>query len=143
MGTRSLVHIKNGDFSSQTLVTIYRQFDGYPEGMGQRLFAILNEGKTKILNGYGNDKVPEAFNGMGCMSAYIIEHLKESRIGNVYIYPADSKDVGEEWTYTIYQDNGELMISIDGYDIHTQFDVLSNGYKAFTEWLEVYNKEEE
>ena len=38
MGTRTLVHIKSGDFASQTLVTIYRQFDGYPAGMGNDLF---------------------------------------------------------------------------------------------------------
>jgi hypothetical protein len=30
MGTRALVHVKEGGRDSRTLVTIYRQYDGYP-----------------------------------------------------------------------------------------------------------------
>ena len=41
MGTRTLVHIKDG---KKTIATIYRQYDGYPSGMGEDIKRILNKG---------------------------------------------------------------------------------------------------
>lgn len=32
MGTRSIIHVKDG---RKTIVTLYRQYDGYPSGMGE------------------------------------------------------------------------------------------------------------
>lgn len=104
MGTRALIHVKD-DRSETTLVTIYRQFDGYPEGLGADLRAIV-AGKT-IVNGY-NDPVTQ-INGAGCLAAQIIANLKEG-CGNVYIYPPNSEDVGEEYTYTISCDAGRVMV---------------------------------
>lgn len=102
MGTRTLVHIKDG---KKTIATIYRQYDGYPTGMGDDIKKILNEGMVSILNGYSsNDKAPRQFNGMGCLAAFLIGELKDKKIGNVYILPINSKDVGEDYTYTISQD---------------------------------------
>lgn len=99
MGTRSLTHIKE---DGKTLVTLYRQFDGYPTGMGKDIKAALNDGNARLTNGFGgDDAIPAVFNGMGCLAAGLIKGLKEG-IGNVYIYPADSDDCGEEYTYTVY-----------------------------------------
>ncbi len=109
MGTRTLVHIKD---SKKTIATIYRQYDGYPTGMGDDIKEILNNGMVNILNGFGNHQVPQHFNGMGCLAAYLIGELKNKKIGNVYIYPANSKDVGEDFTYTISEDLGILNLKV-------------------------------
>jgi hypothetical protein len=110
MGTRSLVHIKEG---KKTIATIYRQYDGYPTGMGDDIKEILNDGMVNILNGFGlNHQVPKQFNGMGCLAAYLIGELKNKKIGNVYIYPTNSKDVGEAFTYTISEDLGILNLKV-------------------------------
>jgi hypothetical protein len=109
MGTRTLVHIKDG---KKTIATIYRQYDGYPTGMGDDIKEILNNGMVNILNGFGNHQVPQHFNGMGCLAAYLIGELKNKKIGNVYIYPANSKDVGEDFTYTISEDLGILNLKV-------------------------------
>lgn len=110
MGTRTLVHIKDG---KKTIATIYRQYDGYPTGMGDDIKKILNQGMVNIRNGYGiNDQVPKQFNGMGCLAAYLIGELKEKKIGNVYIFPTNSKDVGEDYTYTISEDLGILNLKV-------------------------------
>ena len=101
MGTRALIHIKESDKQSQTLCTIYRQFDGYPEGLGKDILAIIQN--KWISNGIQED----AFNGMGCLAAWLIGELKED-IGNVYIYPPDAVDVGEEYTYTVYTSDRQL-----------------------------------
>lgn len=106
MGTRSLTHVK--DESGATLVTIYRQYDGYPTGMGADLLAILR-GRT-VVNGYGVES-DSVSNGMGCLAATIVKRLKDST-GNVYIYPPDSIDCGEEYVYTITLSHGVPYLGI-------------------------------
>ena len=119
MGTRTLAHIKDG---KKTIATVYRQYDGYPTGMGDDIKEILNNGMVKILNGYSLEhQVPKQFNGMGCLAAYLIGELKEKKIGNVYIFPANSKDVGEEFTYTISEDLGILNLKVTAYGGKTIF----------------------
>ena len=119
MGTRSLVHIKEG---KKTIVTIYRQYDGYPTGMGDDIKEILNNGMVNILNGFSlNHQVPKQFNGMGCLAAYLIGELKKKKIGNVYIFPANIKDVGEDFTYTISEDLGILNLKVTAYRGKTIF----------------------
>jgi len=109
MGTRSLTHIKNQ--SGQTLVTLYRQYDGYPDGHGQELADFL-KGKT-IVNGFsGEDKTRGNFNGMECLAASVIAFFKEG-IGGFYLQPPDSKDFGEDYTYTIYQADNRPAIKIE------------------------------
>lgn len=39
-------------------------------------------------------------NGYGCLAAQLVKHLK-TEPGGIYIYPVDSIDCGEEYTYTI------------------------------------------
>jgi hypothetical protein len=99
MGTKSLVHVKD---DKKTLVTLYRQYDGYPSGMGADIKRILNEGDVKVLNGFSrSQKSPEFFNGAGCLSAYLVGQLKKNSIGDVYLYPPNSEGLGEEFVYTV------------------------------------------
>lgn len=110
MGTRSLTHIMD---DGKPLVTIYRQFDGYPSGHGQDLADFL-EGLT-VVNGIGSRERKIA-NGMGCLAAQLVGHLKAESAksayqpngpqpgdiaGNVYIYPAGIEGCGEEYVYTV------------------------------------------
>ena len=120
MGTRTLVHIKEG---KKTIATIYRQYDGYPTGMWDDIKEILNNSFVRILNGYSlGHQVPSQFNGIRCLAAYLIGELKEKKIGNVYIYPANSKDVGEDYTYTISEDLGILNLKVvENYNNKTIF----------------------
>lgn len=97
MGTRSLTVIQDDGVD---LVTIYRQFDGYPTGMGADLKAFLKG--MRVINGISGQEAGEAANGMGCLAAQLIQHLKtDAGIGGIYIYPAGSTDCGEEFRYTI------------------------------------------
>jgi hypothetical protein len=99
MGTRSLTHIYNND--GALLLTMYRQFDGYPEGMGLDLAKFISQ--FTIVNGIGSDQEGKIANGMGCLAAQLIAELKDC-VGNVYIYPPNSKDCWEEFTYHIFKD---------------------------------------
>lgn len=108
MGTRTLVHIKDG---KKTIATIYRLYDGYPTGMGEDIKSALNNGEVEILNGYsGSSKIPSQFNGMGCLAAYLVGELKDKEMGNVYLVAANTKDVGEEFIYILSIKKGTVYL---------------------------------
>ena len=130
MGTRTLVHIKDG---KKTIATIYRQYDGYPTGMGDDIKEALNDGIVTILNGFGNQTVPSHFNGMGCLAAFLIGELKQKKIGNVYIFAPNSKDVGEEFTYTLSEVDGKVKLKVvENYNNKTIFNGLLKDFDGET-----------
>ena len=89
------------------IVVLYRQMDGYPDGHGAELAAFL-EGKV-IVNGIGSDTPEGAFNGMGCLAAQVVAHFKDG-IGGFYLHPAGSRDIGEEYIYTVSEQDGKPHI---------------------------------
>lgn len=109
MGTRSLTHVVDED--GHILVTIYRQFDGYPTGNGKDIADFLRS--KKLVNGYqepdkGSGKFPLLncnCNGMGDLAAQLVAHLKmqcEYGIGHTYIQRPGAKDTWENYTYRVY-----------------------------------------
>ena len=144
MGTRSLTTFKE-DHTDEEIVVLYRQFDGYPEGHGIDLFRFLN--KMNMVNGIAGGEKRKISNGMSCLAAQMIAYFKEEP-GGFYLYRADTRDVGEEYVYTIYVnhdiDNNEreIMIRVEktAYDesfenksMEEMFDGPTDNYK---EWLE-------
>jgi len=115
MGTRSLTHIVE---DSETLTTIYRQYDGYLSGHGLDLASFLAD--KKIVNGLSGDTKNLA-NGMGCLSAQIIAHFKKCA-GNIYLYPPNSKDCWEDFTYFIYYKEKQIKIKVKNYSNAVIFD---------------------
>lgn len=105
MGTRSLTHVMDGN---QLLVTIYRQYDGYPVGHGQQLVDFLKQ--YELVNGI-SDREAKVFNGMGCCAAQIVAHLK-TEPGNIYLEPPGTKNVGEEYTYTLSERDGNFYLRV-------------------------------
>lgn len=98
MGTRSLTHIKNEN--DATLLTFYRQMDGYPTGHGQELADFIN--RFTIVNGIGLNDGKKIANGMGCLAAQILAYFKDQHgVGGIYVQTPDAKDCGEEYTYIV------------------------------------------
>lgn len=117
MGTRTLVHVKTEGADSDTLVTIYGQFDGYPSGMGCDIKDLL--GNKEVVNGY--DDSLNQVNGMGCAAAMLIAELKKG-CGGVYIRPVDCSNVGEEYTYTLWTQDSAIHMRCIGYREKIIFD---------------------
>jgi hypothetical protein len=110
MGTRSLTRVietfkseKTGKKVNKTLINMYRQYDGYPSGMGADLIEFLDG--SKVVNGLGLDEVKSkrVFNGAGCLAAQLVAHFKEGA-GGIYIEPITAKDCGQEYEYEIIVD---------------------------------------
>src|SRR5258708_5952489 len=97
MGTRSLTVIL--DEENKEICVLYRQYDGYLNGHGAELKEFLDG--FSVVNGFGSGDPPKSANGMGCLAAQIIGHFK-SGIGGFYLYPAATRDCGEQYIYTVY-----------------------------------------
>ena len=82
MGTRSLTYISDSK-DSEPFVCIYRQFDGYPTGLGDDIATFV--GPRRLVNGFNPKESTGVFNGMGDLAAMLIWHLKSGNVGNVYI----------------------------------------------------------
>lgn len=115
MGTRSLTVFQES--SGKEIAVLYRQYDGYREGHGEELIEFLKN--KKIVNGIslGNNK-NNAFNGMSCLAASVIAHFKND-IGGFYLYPAKTRNIGEEYIYIVKGNEGDaqatvIMDSCDG-----------------------------
>ena len=83
MGTRSLTRVfetynDNGKKYTEKLLTLYRQFDGYPRGMGLDLANFLTSGK--VVNGISG-QAERVFNGAGCLAAQLVSELKKGAGG--------------------------------------------------------------
>ena len=116
MGTRSLTYIeesygKNRE-TKQNILCMYRQYDGYLSGHGAELAEFLQD--FTVVNGYNSNTPKRAANGMGCLAAQLIAHFKDD-IGNIYIHEPNDSDCGEEYTYTVYEEDGKVRIR--AYDV--------------------------
>ena len=125
MGTRSLTRVydlynwnkrsKPKKKSKKTeLLCMYKQYDGYPEGLGVELVEFM-KGKEAV-NGIPMDKIGKVFNGVGCLAAQLIAHFKKEE-GSVYIYPTGSKGCGEEYEYHICWYGPGMPIELQAYDV--------------------------
>ena len=110
MGTRSLTYIKEEyEDNDNTIICMYRQYDGYLIGHGIELAEFLQD--FTVVNGYNTLTPARSANGMSCLAAQLVAHFKDG-IGNIYLYPPNTSDVGEEFIYTISLTNDEIYIEV-------------------------------
>lgn len=131
MGTRSKIEIyENG--KKNHLVTTYKQYDGYIEGLGLDIFKLLKD--RQLVNGFnGSMNLENSFNGMGELAAYLIKELKQdsmaktkhiineftkqnevikidsTNMGNFYIQPK-TKEL-QEYNYLITSKNDQIVFA--------------------------------
>ena len=130
MGTRSLT-VFNDEWNNEEIVVLYRQFDGYPEGHGTDLLKFVHD--MNIVNGITPKEKRKIANGMGCLAAQAIVHFKEVP-GDFYLHSAGTRDIGEEFIYTLYYDSKELKVKVqDTYD--NGHDLFDGNTKEYYEWI--------
>lgn len=99
MGTRSIAVLRDG---KTEIAVLYRQYDGYPSVAGADIKEAL--GGKVVVNGYSSE---DQVNGGGCMAVQLISYLKAKRDnkpnvpGMFYLYPAGTRNCGEEYTYDL------------------------------------------
>ena len=131
MGTRSLTVI-NDEWDNEEICVLYRQYDGYPQGHGTDLLNFLKD--MHIVNGMNNKNMKlRISNGMDCLAAQIVSYFKTGA-GDFYLCSAGSRNMAEEFIYTIYTKDRMLYIKVEDLynDGHDLFDGNINQYE---EWL--------
>ena len=114
MGTRSTYRIIDKyEKTEEQLALIYVQYDGYPNGHPSEIAKWLSE--ATVVNGFGSNTTALTFNGAGCLAARMIGRLKNDSIGNVYMYPFQSRgNSGEDYMYDIVVEGQSInMIAYD------------------------------
>ncbi len=92
MGTRSTTKIYNGN---DLILSLYKQYDGYPDGLGKELKDFIKSGK--FTNGFGSSDEGVVFNGVGCFALQLVSHLKKG-VGGLYATTANDS---QAYNYTI------------------------------------------
>jgi hypothetical protein len=155
MGTRSTTHVFETDEpgavtpqmlkNAKHVVSIYRQFDGYPEGHGKDLAAFAS--KFTIVNGFGGGmKMGTHANGGGCFGAQLIRRFKRE-LGNIYITTQDDR---QAYDYFLYVRAGEWGFgskpateSFVHLIVKRDADVIFDGpVKEYKAWLKEYMLQE-
>lgn len=99
MGTRSITTVVD---NGRKLVTMYRQYDGYPSGHGKELFDFL--APMQVCNGIGTQQSTGKWaNGAGCLAAQMIAHFK-TEIGGIYLETPRLKLDWEDYGYEVHFD---------------------------------------
>jgi len=141
MGTRSITIINDG---STELCVLYRQHDGYPSGHGADIAQAL--GGKRMVNGF-SDPVTQ-INGAGDLAVQLIAWLKWdatvnskwrptpiNSAGGLYLYPAGTRDTGEEYVYTITcTEEGGVQVECAGG--HTPLERFKGSLGDFCKWIE-------
>ena len=125
MGTRSTMKFIRKENNKLTpLVSIYRQYDGYIDGVGHELAKYLLS--KKIVNGIPiNDNSGRIANGFGCLIAQYIRDFK-TEPGNLYITDMDDK---EEYNYEVIFDDDKYF---DGeYNVDDLITIKVDSYPNF------------
>lgn len=120
MSTCSLTVMMDDDGSE--IAVMYRHMDGYPEWHGKELAEFLKSIEVTYTGYDGVEYANINANGMSCLAAQIVAAFKESPLG-IYLYPAGTRDVGEEWLYQISVISGVLPV-IEVFKVNAQ-----GGYK--------------
>lgn len=129
MGTRSLTVINN-EWDDSEICVLYRQYDGYPEGHGIDLLNFLKN--MNIVNGISIGESRRISNGMDCLAAQVVAHFKTGP-GGFYLNAAGSRDMCEQFIYTIYVKDKELHIKVE--DVYDKLVLFNGNLNQYEEWL--------
>lgn len=114
MGTRSLTIFV--DDLGEEIAVLYRQYDGYLEGHGVELANAL--AGYRMVNGIG-DRNAKEFNGAHDLAVRVIAKLKGDAdvAGEFYLHAAGSRNLGEEFVYTVRPGNPDRLDTVAGVTI--------------------------
>lgn len=135
MGTRSMTHVVND--KGDILVSLYRQYDGYPAGgHGEDLSRFLDG--AVIGNGIKMDeRRAKFFNGVGDLGVRLVTHFKEDAndIGGFYLV-RPGRDQDQEFTYVVtcdsgYDREGGVTVEVLSWDKS----IFKGTSEDFTQWI--------
>jgi len=108
MSTRAIARIYDDD-GETILTTLYKHYDGYPEGFGRELEDFASE--FTLVNGIPVGDTRKLANGMGCFAASLFSHFK-NEVGDVYVYPAKAEPMDVEYIYYVKPSGESITVTV-------------------------------
>lgn len=112
---------KEPEEAKNTLVSLYRQSDGSPDGHGRELSEFLKD--IKIVNGIPSEYLTEKAqpkqriaNGAGCLAAQLVAHFKKGA-GRFYLCPIDEQSHSEQYRYYVTVNENKRTIELEIHDL--------------------------
>ena len=140
MGTRSLTFVTEDH--ETPIICMYRQMDGYPEGMGKDLFEFLDG--LVVTNGIGLGDGRRTANGAGCLAAQLVARFKRGA-GGIYLHtPKKFMDCGQEYEYVVNVsfDTRQIDVSVYNKPYDGRRKTLFTGsVEDYGIWLALHTKE--
>lgn len=140
MGTRSLTTFidtyegknkrQESVIKKNKIVTMYRQYDGYPEGHGLQLAEFLAGGK--MVNGISMNENGLIFNGMGCLAAQAVAHFKNGP-GGFYLHRGGTTNCWEQYRYEVIDNGPGNDVTLRCYDVYDKKWIFQGTPKEFIE----------
>ena len=132
---------------------IYHHYDSYSDLLGVGIAKFLSD--IRVVNGIGSHKGDRLANGMGCLAAQVLTHLKlarhypnrisperdEIQEGNVYLDAPNEKRGDIEYCYYVWSDydKGIWMSIFAGFGYPEDFKCIFVGKPE--KLIEKYDKE--
>ena len=128
MATRGIVRfakreagVSFNEHPEEIYAQIYHHYDSYPDQLGVGIAKFLSD--IRVVNGIGSHKGTVLANGIGCLAAQVLTHLKlarhyelekdEIQIGNVYLDGPDTERGDLEYAYYVWAtENKDIWMSI-------------------------------
>lgn len=164
MGTRSLISFcadrythEGTAYGGEPLCTIYRQWDGYPNGRGRQLAKWLLSFKMINGIGYGDRGAENVANGMECLAAQWIAYEKRaeymtvddretnripdgaSQVGSVYMYTPTfqlSDNVDAQYLYRVERTEKARRFRVVVFDSDSLKPIFTGGPKTMLNWID-------
>jgi hypothetical protein len=114
---------------------MYRQFDGYPSGMGVDLLEFLDG--LHVVNGMSLGEKRRIANGVHCLAAQLVSHFK-AEAGGIYLYPTTTRDCWQEYEYHIQvveNSKGKEVLHIQVYDNYKEEWLFKGTVRRFKNWI--------
>jgi hypothetical protein len=120
-------------------MSMYVQYDGYPEGHPLKVAQWLSE--FKVVNGIPvSEKEVKLFNGAGCLAAQLVALMKDGA-GGVYMQtPKARGNSWEQYLYDIVVDSDKKDIKFIAYENNDKPEKIFEGSPA--EFIGKYSKKD-
>jgi len=126
MSTRSLTEFQDCEVF-ETICTIYKHHDGYPNGYGRALAEFLKD--AQIVDGVApNELGMKKYVGLGELIVEVIKHFSTNSLDLISVEAVGTRDIGEEWLYRITL-SCDKKLTLQVFDCHKYNDKLADPFE--------------
>lgn len=143
MGTRHLTIFRDLDPETQKaedVAVLYGQYDGHPDSHGCRLAEfLLGFRSVETMDDGKPESLGIVANGIEDLALQTCCHFKRAP-GGFYLKPCNTRDVGEDYTYTVMIERSLVRIGLNDYNVSAKGRLVFPFQGTPAEFIERYRR---